>query len=214
MTIAQRQAGVTAVPDTPSTAAAAQVRRLKPVLALDDFEPAARRFLPRSVFGYIAGGVETDWSLRPNRSAFARWAFVPRMLVDTSARTTKRELFGHTYDAPFGIAPMGASGLAGFHADIAYARAAAAANIPFLLSGASIVTLERVAAPPIQPPGSRPTCRPTATRSVRCSIACAPPGTKPWWSRPTCRSVAIARTTSATAIRRLYGRPCSSRSTH
>jgi L-lactate dehydrogenase (cytochrome) len=149
MTIAERQAGVTAVPDTPSIAAAAQARRprrLKSILALDDFEPAARRFLPRSVFGYIAGGVETDWSLRANRSAFARWAFVPHMLVDTSARTTKHELFGHSYDAPFGIAPMGASGLAGFHADLAYARAAAAANIPFLLSGASIVSLERVAA--------------------------------------------------------------------
>ena len=149
MTIAERQAGVTAVPDTPSTQAAAPAhrpRRLKHILSLEDFEPAARRFLPRSVFGYIAGGVETDWSLRANRSAFARWAFVPHMLVDTSARTTKRELFGHSYDAPFGIAPMGASGLAGFHADIAYARAAAEANIPFLLSGASIVTLERVAA--------------------------------------------------------------------
>jgi L-lactate dehydrogenase (cytochrome) len=114
-------------------------------LCLDDFEPAARRFLPRSIFGYIAGGVETDWSLRANREAFARYAFVPRMLVDTSQRTTVHALFGHTFDAPFGIAPMGASGLAGFHADLVYARATAAANIPFLLSGASIVSLERVA---------------------------------------------------------------------
>jgi L-lactate dehydrogenase (cytochrome) len=114
-------------------------------LCLADFEPAARRFLPRSIFGYIAGGVETDWSLRANREAFARYAFVPRMLVDTSQRTTVHALFGHTFDAPFGIAPMGASGLAGFHADLVYARATAAANIPFLLSGASIVSLERVA---------------------------------------------------------------------
>jgi L-lactate dehydrogenase (cytochrome) len=120
-------------------------RRLQPVLCLDDFEPVARRFLPRSIFGYIAGGVETDWSLRANRSAFGRYAFTPRMLVDVSRRTIVHELFGHTYDAPFGIAPMGASGLAGFHADLAYAHATAAANIPFLLSGASIVRLERVA---------------------------------------------------------------------
>ena len=147
MAIAERQVGVSAAPNAAvkTTTTARTSRRLKRILCLDDFEPAARRFLPRSIFGYIAGGVETDWSLRANRTAFERYAFTPRMLVDVSQRTTAHTLFGHTYDAPFGIAPMGASGLAGFHADLAYARATAAANIPFLLSGASIVRLERVA---------------------------------------------------------------------
>ena len=147
MAIAERQVGVSAAPNAAvkTTTTARASRRLKRILCLDDFEPAARRFLPRSIFGYIAGGVETDWSLRANRTAFERYAFTPRMLVDVSQRTTAHTLFGHTYDAPFGIAPMGASGLAGFHADLAYARATAAANIPFLLSGASIVRLERVA---------------------------------------------------------------------
>ena len=147
MAIAERQVGASAAPSAAvkTTTTARMSRRLKQILCLDDFEPAARRFLPRSIFGYIAGGVETDWSLCANRTAFERYAFTPRMLVDVSQRTTARTLFGHTYDAPFGIAPMGASGLAGFHADLAYARATAAANIPFLLSGASIVRLERVA---------------------------------------------------------------------
>ena len=154
MAIAERQPGVMAAPEQTAVAPAAvqetaaapvpQSRRLKGMLCLDDFEPAARRFLPRSIFGYIAGGVETDWSLRANRAAFGRYAFVPRMLVDTSQRTTARRLFGQRFDAPFGIAPMGASGLAGFHADLAYAYATAAANIPFLLSGASIVAMERI----------------------------------------------------------------------
>jgi L-lactate dehydrogenase (cytochrome) len=154
MAIAERQdravaaqGAATAQPKVaaPTAAPARAARRLKPILCLDDFEPAARRFLPKSIFGYIAGGVETDWSLRANRTAFERYAFKPRMLVDVSRRSTAHTLFGHTYDAPFGIAPMGASGLASFHADLAYARATAAANIPFLLSGASIVKLERVA---------------------------------------------------------------------
>jgi L-lactate dehydrogenase (cytochrome) len=149
MAIAEQQHGAgvaTAQPEAATTALPARAaRRLEPILCLDDFEPAARRFLPKSIFGYIAGGVETDWSVRANRRAFERYAFKPRMLVDVSRRSTVQALFGHTYDAPFGIAPMGASGLAGFHADLAYARATAVANIPFLLSGASIVTLERVA---------------------------------------------------------------------
>ena len=148
MAMAERQLGVVAAPSAAAaktTTTARASRRLKPILCLEDFEPAARRFLPRSIFGYIAGGVETDWSLRANRTAFERYAFTPRMLVDVSQRTIVHPLFGHTYDAPFGIAPMGASGLAGFHADLAYAHATAAANIPLLLSGASMVRLERVA---------------------------------------------------------------------
>src|SRR5262245_14764325 len=154
MTIAERQPGAIAGPETTTVPAAVperaaaptwRSRRLKGMLCLDDFERPARAFLPRSIFGYIAGGVETDWSLRANRAAFSRYAFVPRMLVDTSQRTAARTLFGHSFDAPFGIAPMGASGLAGFHADLVYAHATAAANIPFLLSGASIVSMERVA---------------------------------------------------------------------
>jgi len=39
-------------------------------LALDDFEAAARRHLPRPIFGYVAGAAETNASRRDNRSAF------------------------------------------------------------------------------------------------------------------------------------------------
>ena len=45
-------------------------RNLRNLLSLDDFEPAARGFLPRPIFGYVSGGVETDASLRANRTAF------------------------------------------------------------------------------------------------------------------------------------------------
>ena len=100
MAIAERQVGVSAAPSAAAktTTTARTSRRLKQILCLDDFEPVARRFLPRSIFGYIAGGVETDWSLRANRSAFERYAFKPRMLVDVSRRTIVHSLFGHTYE--------------------------------------------------------------------------------------------------------------------
>jgi L-lactate dehydrogenase (cytochrome) len=58
--------------------------RLRPVLCLDDFETAARKHLPRPIFGYIAGAVETNTSLRDNRAAFAEYGFRPRMLIDVS----------------------------------------------------------------------------------------------------------------------------------
>ncbi|RPI41576.1 MAG: alpha-hydroxy-acid oxidizing protein [Betaproteobacteria bacterium] len=119
-------------------------RKLRGMLALDDFERVARRRLPRPIYGYVAGGVETDASLRGNRAVFDEIAFVPKMLVDTSARSLETTLFGHTYDAPFGLAPMGGSSLAACQGDIVLARAAARANIPMITSGASLTALERV----------------------------------------------------------------------
>lgn len=122
----------------------AQPRILRRVLALDDFEETARRVLPRPIFGYVTGGVETNASLRANRAVWDEIAFVPRTLVDTSARTLKTTLFGHTYDAPFGFAPMGGIAMAAYQGDLVLARAAAAANVPMILSGASLTPLERV----------------------------------------------------------------------
>lgn len=120
-------------------------RHLRRYLALDDFEHAARRHLPKSIFGYVSGGVETDLSLRSNLDAFARWRFVPRALRDTSARSTRRRLMGAEYGVPFGIAPMGFSALAAYDGDVALARGAQAAGSLAICSAASFTPLERVA---------------------------------------------------------------------
>jgi L-lactate dehydrogenase (cytochrome) len=114
------------------------------MLSLDDFEEAARRVLPRPIYGYACGGAETNAALRGNRAVFDELAFVPRVLVNVAARTTSAPLFGHTYDAPFGMAPMGGTSLACYEGDTVLARVAAEANIPMILSGASLTRLERV----------------------------------------------------------------------
>jgi L-lactate dehydrogenase (cytochrome) len=117
---------------------------LRNILAITDFEIAARRILPRPIYGYVTGGAETNASFRANRAQWDEVAFIPKILTDTSARTTKTTLFGRTYDAPFGIAPMGGSAIAAYQGDMVLARAAAAANVPMILSGASLTPLERV----------------------------------------------------------------------
>ena len=119
--------------------------RLRRVLSLDDFETAARRHLPRPVFGYVAGAAETDWTLADNRAAFAEYGFLPRMLVDVSQRSARTTLFGRTYAAPFGIAPLGISALYAYRGDMVLAAAAAQANIPMIMSGSSLIPLEDVA---------------------------------------------------------------------
>lgn len=118
---------------------------LRGFLSLHDFEKAAGRHLPRMLHGYLAGGVETDWSLTDNRRAFAEWGFVPRVLVDARARTTAASLFGKEYAAPFGIPPMGSAALIAYRGDIALAQAARARNIPYILSASSLIRMEDVA---------------------------------------------------------------------
>lgn len=120
-------------------------RRLRKVLALDDFEAVARRHLPRPLFGYIAGAAETNQSLHANRNAFAGLSFVPRVLRDVSSRSRSVELFDQSYTAPFGIAPMGMGALLGYRGDIALARAARDAGIPMVVSGSSLIAMEDIA---------------------------------------------------------------------
>ena len=115
------------------------------ILSLDDFDAAARRHLPRPLYGFVAGAAETDAALHGNRAAFADYRFVPRTLVDTSARSAATSLFGESYTAPFGIPPMGAAALIAYRADLALAGAAAKAGIPFVLSGSSLIRMEDVA---------------------------------------------------------------------
>ena len=118
---------------------------LRGFLSLQDFEKAAARHLPRMLHGYLAGGVETDWSLADNRRAFAEWGFIPRVLVDARARSTAASLFGRDYAAPFGIPPMGSSALLAYRGDIVLAQAARAKNIPFIMSASSLIRLEEIA---------------------------------------------------------------------
>jgi L-lactate dehydrogenase (cytochrome) len=120
-------------------------RHLRNILSLDDFEKLARRRLPRSVFGYVSGGVETDWSLRANRAAFQQIEFQPRLLRDVSARSQRVSLFGQEMVLPFGIAPMGFSSLAAFDGDVVLAKAAMQSGSFAICSAATLTPLERVA---------------------------------------------------------------------
>jgi L-lactate dehydrogenase (cytochrome) len=120
--------------------------RVERCLSLADFEREARRILPYGLYRFIAGGAEDARSVVANERAFDDWSLVPRVLVDTSTRSTETTFLGRPWSAPFGIAPMGATGVAAFRADLVLAEAAAGANVPFVLSSSSLVAMERVLA--------------------------------------------------------------------
>ncbi|OWW19912.1 alpha-hydroxy acid oxidase [Noviherbaspirillum denitrificans] len=121
-------------------------RKLARILSLDDFEDAARRHLPRPLFGYISGAAEDNRSLDDNREAFDEYCFLTRVLVDVSQRSQGISLFGKHYSAPFGIAPVGISALSAYRGDIVLAESALQANIPAIMSGTSLIPMEEVAA--------------------------------------------------------------------
>ena len=117
---------------------AAVPRRLQRYLSLADFEATARRRLPKMMYGFVAGGVETNASLRANRAAFDDYAFVPRALVDVSGRDEDHAVRPDVRRA-VRLRADGRPSMAAYHGDIVLARSAAEANIPMIMSGASLI---------------------------------------------------------------------------
>ena len=118
---------------------------MQKVKCLEDLDALAKAYLPGSIWEFGSTGAENNLSREGNRRAFDDIWLQPRILKDVSKRSIKQDLLGKTYDAPFGIAPMGASAMFGFEADLNYARAAKVANIPFVMSGSALIPMEQVA---------------------------------------------------------------------
>ena len=110
-----------------------------------DLRDMAMSRTPRGVFEFVDRGTEDEVGLRNNREAFERIKLKPRTLVDVSKRNQEIEFFGHKHKMPIGIAPTGTAGLLWYQGEIALARAAAAAGIPFTLATGSQTSMEKVA---------------------------------------------------------------------
>jgi len=119
-------------------------RSLHDFLSLQDFEAAAKRQLPKPLYGYVSGAVEDNQSLHANRHSFTQYSFKPRFLVDVSKRDTSMELFGTRYTTPVGIAPMGIAALTSYRGDVVLAEAAKTAGALCIMSGSSLIRLEEV----------------------------------------------------------------------
>src|SRR5690554_5819381 len=80
-----------------------------------------------------------------NRAAFERITFRPRVLRGVQRVDTSAEVLGEVSALPLALAPTGAAGLLWYQGDLALARAAAAAGLPFTISSASTMNLEQIA---------------------------------------------------------------------
>jgi isopentenyl diphosphate isomerase/L-lactate dehydrogenase-like FMN-dependent dehydrogenase len=120
---------------------------IRPAITTDlaALEQAAREQLGPEAFWYVAGSAGTEATARANRAAFDRWRIVPRMLSQATDRDLSTTLFGTRLPAPVLIAPVGVQGIVHPDAELAVARAAAALDIPMVLSTVSSYPLEAVA---------------------------------------------------------------------
>ena len=109
-----------------------------------DLRDMAKQRLPKWLFEFVDRGTEEEVALRNNREAFERIQFRPRMLVDVSGRKLDTTIYGKEHKMPIGIAPTGAAGMMWYKGELALARAAKAAGIPFSLATGSITSMEEI----------------------------------------------------------------------
>jgi len=112
--------------------------------AIEDLRERARRRIPRFAFEYLDGGCNEDVNLHKNTAELREVELRPFYLSKHTGSDMKTELFGHVYDAPFGIAPVGLQGLMWPGAPEILAKAAFAHNIPFILSTVTTASIERI----------------------------------------------------------------------
>jgi len=112
--------------------------------SIDDLRKRAQQKIPRFAFEYLDGGCNEDVNLHKNTADIRAVELKPYYLSPHAGSSMKTELFGHVYDAPFGIAPVGLQGLMWPNAPEILAKAAFTHNIPFILSTVSTSSIERI----------------------------------------------------------------------
>lgn len=111
---------------------------------IDDLREKAQLKIPRFAFEYLDGGCNEDVNLHKNTAEIRDVELKPFYLTKHTGSDMKTELFGHVYDAPFGIAPVGLQGLIWPNSPEILAKAAVKHNIPFILSTVTTSSIERI----------------------------------------------------------------------
>ena len=121
-------------------------RRLARAASVADLRRLARRRLPGGVFDYIDGGAEDERTVRANEAAFAATAFRPRVLRGIEEVETTSTVLGRPLPYPLVLAPTGFTRIADPDGELAVARAADRAGLPYTLSTLSTRSIEEVRA--------------------------------------------------------------------
>lgn len=112
--------------------------------SVEDLRLRAAKRIPPFAFEYLDGGCNEDVNLHKNTRELHEVELIPQYIKPFGGLSMRTELFGKTYDAPFGIAPIGLQGLIWPNAPVILAKAAKKHNIPFVLSTVTTASLEEI----------------------------------------------------------------------
>jgi L-lactate dehydrogenase (cytochrome) len=121
-------------------------RRLRRAASVADLRRIAKRRLPGGVFDYIDGAAEDERTLHANERAFAETTFRPRVLRGVTNVKLESKILGAPLAYPLTLAPTGFTRIADPQGELAVARAAARAGLPYTLSTLSTRSIEEVRA--------------------------------------------------------------------
>ncbi|PIF04659.1 MAG: alpha-hydroxy-acid oxidizing enzyme [Arcobacter sp.] len=113
--------------------------------SIDSLRERAKYKIPGFAFEYVDGGCNEEINLHKNTQEIRELELKPYYLRKYDGTSMKTELFGETYDTPFGISPVGLQGLIWPGAPEILAKAAFKHNIPYTLSTVSTASIEKIA---------------------------------------------------------------------
>lgn len=113
--------------------------------ALSDLRRRAQSRLPKFVWEYLDSATGTEATKHRNRAALDRVGLMPSVLHGEFTPDLNVDLLGQKLPLPFGMSPLGMSGLIWPDAEAHLARAADRAGIPFGLSTVAATSPEDVA---------------------------------------------------------------------
>jgi L-lactate dehydrogenase (cytochrome) len=114
--------------------------------SIEDVARQARRRLPLGARAYLDGGGEGEYTLRRNRAAFDLLEFLPDMPRDVADVDTSTTVLGQRVPLPFVLSPIGGPRMFHHEGELAVARAARHAGIPYGISTLATTAIEDVAA--------------------------------------------------------------------
>ena len=114
--------------------------------SVNELRERSKKKVPKFAFEYLDGGCHDDVNLKRNTQRIRDIELKPKYLIeqDDKALNLRTKIFGHTYNLPFGIAPIGLQGLIWPKATEILAKASFDHNIPFILSTVSTASIEKI----------------------------------------------------------------------
>ena len=111
---------------------------------IEDLKKKAKKSIPFVAWEYLDSGTGEEFALQRNRNDFQKITLKPRFVKGSFTPDIKTKIFGKEYSAPFGIAPVGLSGLMWPKTEEYLAKMSVRYNIPYSLSTVATMTPEAI----------------------------------------------------------------------